>query len=176
MYIARIPNRHSPPAHLVNAEEAFEIRRSTPHGHAAAVLGTAKKLGLDRIIADRPSRQRNLVMAMIVARVLRPGSKLAAKHLRDGSLVLYDLSSSYYTGRCCTLALFGHNRDGKYGFPQINYGLLCDRDGRPPAIEVFEGNTADPAGQAAACGQGFHRPSSRQSDRRSGDTLEKPGP
>ena len=231
MYIAKIPNRHSPPAYLlresyredgkvknrtianlsalpveqieairqvlkgeklVNAAEVFEIRRSTPHGHAAAVLGTAKKLGLDRIIANRPSRQRDLVMAMIVARVLNPGSKLAtarglsrntrsntlgdmlglgcvdedelyeamdwflqrqpniekklaAKHLRDGSLVLYDLSSSYYTGRCCTLALFGHNRDGKYGFPQINYGLLCDRDGRPLAIEVFEGNTADPA-------------------------------
>lgn len=231
MYIAKVPNRSSPPAYLlresyrengkvknrtlanlsalpieqieamrrvlkgeklVPAEEAFEIRRSTPHGHAAAVMGTAKRVGIDRMLAARRTRQRDLVMAMIVARVLNPGSKLATarglsqhtrsntlgdmldlegvdedelydamdwliqrqptietklaqKHLQDGSLVLYDLSSSYYTGRCCSLAKFGHNRDGKRGVPQINYGLLCDGDGCPVAIEVFEGNTADPA-------------------------------
>ena len=230
MYIAKVPNRNSPPAYLlresyrengkvrnrtlanlsalpidrieairrvlkgqklVPIEEAFEIRRSTPHGHAAAVMGTARKLGLERLLAARGSRRRDLVMAMIVARVLDPGSKLATarglsrhtrsstlgemlnlesvgedelyramdwlierqpsierklakKHLQDGSLVLYDLSSSYYTGRCCSLAKYGHNRDGKRGVPQINYGLLCDRDGCPVAIEVFEGNTADP--------------------------------
>jgi hypothetical protein len=231
MYIAKVPNRSSPPAYLlresyrengkvknrtranlsalpieqieamrrvlrgeklVPAEEAFEIRRSTPHGHAAAVMGTAKRVGIDRMLAARRTRQRDLVMAMIVARVLNPGSKLATarglsrhtgsntlgemldlervdedelcdamdwlmqrqptiesklaqKHRQDGSLVLYDLSSSYYTGRCCPLAKFGHNRDGKRGVPQINYGLLCDGDGCPVAIEVFEGNTADPA-------------------------------
>jgi len=231
MYIARIPNRDSPPAYLlresyredgkvknrtlanlsslpieqieairrvlkgerlVPAEEAFEILRSTPHGHAAAVMGVAGKLGLERLLAARPGRRRNLVMAMIVARVFHPGSKLATarglseqtrcstlgetlgleqvdedelyeamdwlvqrqpaieqklakKHLQEGSLVLYDLSSSYYTGRCCSLAQYGHNRDGKRGVPQINYGLLCDRDGCPVAIEVFEGNTSDPA-------------------------------
>ena len=231
MYIAKVPNRNSPPAYLLResyrengkvknrtlanlsalpieqieairrvlkgekllpAEEAFQIRRSTPHGHAAAVMGTAKKLGLDRMLATRRNRQRDLVMAMIVARVLNPGSKLATarglsqqtrsstlgemlgldhvdedelyeamdwlvqrqpsiekrlakKHLHNGSLVLYDLSSSYYTGRCCSLAKYGHNRDGKRGVPQINYGLLCDRDGCPVATEVFEGNTADPA-------------------------------
>jgi len=231
MYIARVPNRNSPPAYLlresyrengkvknrtlanlsalpieqiqamrrvlkgetlVPADEAFAIHRSTPHGHAAAVLGTARKLGVDRLLAARRTRCRDLVMALIAARVLNPGSKLATaravsqqtrastlgemlelenvgedelydamdwliarqpaiekklarKHLQDGSLVLYDLSSSYYTGRCCSLARFGHNRDGKRGVPQINYALLCDRNGCPVAIEVFEGNTADPA-------------------------------
>jgi len=231
MYIAKVPNRNSPPAYLLResyrengkvknrtlanlsalpiaqieairrvlkgekllpAEEAFQIHRSTPHGHAVAVMGTAKRLGLDRMLAARRNRQRDLAMAMIVARVLNPGSKLATarglsqqtrsstlgemlaldhvdedelyeamdwlvqrqpsiekrlarKHLHNGSLVLYDLSSSYYTGRCCSLAKYGHNRDGKRGVPQINYGLLCDRNGCPVATEVFEGNTADPA-------------------------------
>jgi hypothetical protein len=231
MYVAKVPNRNSPPAYLlresyredgrvknrtlanlsglpieqieairgvlkgetlVPADKAFEIQRSTPHGHAAAVMGIARKLGLDQMLDRRPSRERDLVMAMIAARVLHPGSKLATarglskqtrastlgemlglervdedelydamdwlierqpsiekklakKHLRDGSLVLYDLSSSYYTGHCCSLAKFGHNRDGKRGVPQINYGLLCDRDGCPIATEVFDGNTADPA-------------------------------
>jgi hypothetical protein len=177
---------------LVPAEEVFEIVRSSPHGHVAAVLGAAKRLGLERLLVARGSRQRDLVMAMIVARVLNPGSKLATarglsqrtqastlgeilglgqvdedelyeamdwlverqpgiekklakQHLKDGSLVLFDLSSSYYTGRCCSLAKYGHNRDGKRHFPQINYGLLCDRDGCPVAIEVFEGNSGDPA-------------------------------
>jgi transposase len=229
MYIAKVPNRNSPPTYLlresyrengkvknrtlanltslatekieamrrilkgeklVSAEEAFQILRSTPHGHVAAVLGTGKRLGLDRILAGRRCRQRDLIMATIVARVLEPRSKLATarglseqtrsstlgeildlnevdeeelyramdwllerqpaiekklaqKHLKEGSLVLYDLSSSYYTGRCCPLAKYGHSRDGKRGFPQINYGLLCDRDGCPVATEVFEGNTSD---------------------------------
>jgi len=177
---------------LAPVEEVLEITRSLPHGHVAATLGTLKKLGLERILAARPSRQRTLVVAMIVARILRPGSKLATarglsrmtrsntlaeelgigsideddlydamdwllaaqgriekklakRHLEDGSLVLYDLSSSYYTGSHCPLAEFGHNRDGKKGFPQIVYGLLCNREGCPVAIEVFEGNTSDPA-------------------------------
>jgi hypothetical protein len=69
---------------------------------------------------------------------------LARKHLQDGSLMLYDVSSSYYTGEHCELARYGHNRDGKKRFPQIVYGLLCASDGCPVAIEVFEGNTADP--------------------------------
>lgn len=176
---------------LTPAEEAFEIVRSLPHGHVAAVLGTARKLGIERLLAARACRERTLVMAMIVARVLRPGSKLATarglsrqtsgtslgdsleldevagddlydamdwlvgrqpaiekklakRHLEEGSLVLCDLSSSYYTGRHCPLAKHGHNRDRKRGFPQINYGLLCDRDGRPIAIEVFDGNVGDP--------------------------------
>jgi len=70
-------------------------------------------------------------------------SKLAGKHLKEGTLILYDLSSSYYTGHHCELAKYGHNRDRKKGFPQINYGLICNRDGCPISIEVFSGNTAD---------------------------------
>jgi len=181
---------------LVPADEAFEILRGHPHGHVAAVLGTLRKLGLERLLDPQPSRQRRLVEAMIVARVLLPASKLATarmlgrataacslgvvwdlegldeddlyealdwlrkrqpriegklagKHLQDGSLVLYDLTSSYYTGRCCRLARFGHNRDGKKRFPQIVFGLLCNHEGCPVAVEVFEGNTADPKTVAA---------------------------
>jgi len=174
------------------APGGFQILRSLPHGHVAAVLGTLKQIGLDLLIASRPSLQRSLVLAMVVARVIEPRSKLAtlrglkeqtatsslamelgieveeerqlyhamdwlverqhrienklaAKHLHDGSLVLYDVSSSFYTGSHCALAQFGHNRDGDNGCPQIVYGLLCNAEGCPVAIEVFEGNTADPA-------------------------------
>lgn len=170
----------------------WEIVRTLPHGHVAAVLGSLHNLGLDRILASRRSRARDLVVAMIVARVIAPASKLATsralqeetattslsselgignldedelyaaldwlterqrrietklakKHLADGTLVLYDVSSSYYTGRQSGLVKFGHNRDGKKRFPQIVYGLLCTGDGCPVAVEVFEGNTADPA-------------------------------
>jgi transposase len=69
---------------------------------------------------------------------------LARKHLGDGTLVLYDVSSSYLEGRCCELAKLGYNRDGKKGKLQIVYGLLCAADGCPVAIEVFGGSTADP--------------------------------
>jgi len=171
--------------------ESFDIVRSLPHGHVAAVLGTLKKIGLEGMIASRPSRERDLVVAMVTARVMDPRSKLATarglqpdtasstlgealgvtsadeddlyeamdwlarhksriegklakKHLEDGSLVLYDVSSSYYTGKTCPLARFGHSRDGKKGFPQINYGILCNQEGCPVALEVFEGNTGDP--------------------------------
>ena len=176
---------------LVPVGELFEIKRGHPHGHVAAVLGTLRKLGLDRMLDPQPSRERRLVEAMIVARILLPASKLATArllakataasslgalleiddldeddlyealdwlrtrqatierklartHLKDGSLILYDLTSTYYTGRCCVLAKYGHNRDGKKRFPQIVIALLCDRDGRPIAVEVFEGNTSDP--------------------------------
>jgi len=170
----------------------FEIVRSFPHGHVAAVLATIRHLGLEELIGSRPSIQRTLITAMIVSRVIQPCSKLATsrglreesatsslalelglqidedrqlyqamdwllsrqaqienklakKHLRDGSPILYDLSSSSYTGTHCSLAMFGHNRDGANGYPQVNYGLLCNAEGCPVAIEVFEGNTADPA-------------------------------
>jgi hypothetical protein len=169
----------------------FEIVRSLPHGHVAAVLAALRQLGLEELIASRSSLQRTLVTAMIVSRVIEPCSKLATsrglreqsatsslalelglhieedrqmyqamdwllerqaqienklatRHLRQGSPILYDLSSSYYTGAHCSLAMFGHNRDGANGCPQINYGLLCNAEGCPVAIEVFEGNTADP--------------------------------
>ncbi len=70
---------------------------------------------------------------------------LARRHLRDGTLVLYDVSSSYVEGRCCELANFGHSRDHRPDKMQIVYGLLCSADGCPVAIEVFEGNTGDPS-------------------------------
>jgi transposase len=168
----------------------LKIVRTLPHGHVAAVLGTLRKLGLEELLASRPSRERSLVVAMIVARILQPASKLATtralqeetattslahelelesvdedelyealdwllkhqtrietklahKHLADGTLVLYDVTSSYYTGQRSELIQFGYNRDGKHDCPQIVYGLLCSADGCPVAIEVFAGNTSD---------------------------------
>ena len=173
---------------LVPAGEAFVIKRSLPHGHVRAVLGTLKKLGLDRMIASKRCRKRDLVVAMIVERLLHPGSKLAntrtwststlaeeldvadaevdevyaalewliarqsriesklaSRHLQEGGIAMYDLSSSSYYGRKCPLARFGKNRDGKRGVPCIAYGLLADREGRPISIDVYPGNTGDPA-------------------------------
>lgn len=171
--------------------EQWDIVRTLPHGHVAAVWGTLKNLSLDSVLGSRPSRQREVAMGMIVARVIGPASKLATarafkdetastslslelgiqdvrdeelyttldwlgkrqrrietklakKHLADGTLVLYDVSGSYYTGRCSGLVKFGFNRDDKRGVPQIVYGLLCNAEGCPIAVEVFEGNTADP--------------------------------
>ena len=71
--------------------------------------------------------------------------KLAGRHLAEGALVLYDVSSSYYEGRCCPLARFGHNRDGKKGRKIIVYGVITDAQGRPVAVDVYEGNTGDPS-------------------------------
>lgn len=173
---------------FVPSHQAFRIIHAKAHGHVAAVLGTLRKLGLDTLLAARPSRQRNLAVALIVARLLFPCSKLATprhwrattladelgvadatvdeiyrvldwlgrrqatieaqlarRHLRRGGLVLYDVSSSFYHGRTCPLARHGHDRDGKKGLPIIVYGLLADASGRPVAIEVFPGNTGDPA-------------------------------
>jgi len=173
-------------------EDAFEIRRSRPHGHVAAVLGSVYRLGLDRLLDRGRSDQRDIIVALIVARILDPRSKLATvrglredtlssslgellgleqidedpvyaamdwlmerqdkiekalakRHLEEGTLVLYDLSSTWYEGHTCSLAARGYSRDGKKGTLQINFGLMCDRDGRPIAVEVFEGNTGDPA-------------------------------
>ena len=177
---------------LHSLDDAFEILRALPHGHVAAVLGTLRKLGLERLLDRAPSRQRDLVVAMIAARILEPRSKLATarglasetanhtlaeelgvedasaedlyeamdwllrrqpkierglarRHLEDGSLVLCDLTSVYLEGRKCTLARHGYSRDKKRGKLQIVLALLCNRDGCPVAVEVFEGNTADPA-------------------------------
>jgi hypothetical protein len=176
--------------------EAFEITRSLPHGHVAAVLGTARRLGVEELIDATPSRTRDLVTAMLVAQVIDPGSKLAvarglraetatsslgrllgvascdeddlyaamdwvlerkevienalaARHLVNGTLVLYDVSSAAFEGRTCPLGAIGHPRDGVKGRLQIVYGLLCSPAGIPIAIEVFEGNTADPNTLAA---------------------------
>ena len=164
--------------------------RSLPHGHVKAALGTLRKIGLDEMIASRRSRERDLAVAMVVARLLSPSSKLAtaqsvsretavstlgqelgveevdadelydamdwlvarqtriekklgARHLGNGSLVLYDVSGSYYTGTHCPLAQYGYPRDGKKKFPQIVYGLLCTSEGCPVGVEVFSGDTAD---------------------------------
>jgi hypothetical protein len=176
---------------LPTVDDDIEIVRNLPHGHVAAVLGTLRKIGLDRVISSKPCRDSQLILAMIVMRIIAPGSKLAQlnglrsetsqhslaeelrleeietaemynaldwlskrqtrienklakKHIVGGELVLYDVSSSYYTGRHSDLIRMGYSRDGKPGEPQIVYGLLCDRDGCPVAIEVFSGNTADP--------------------------------
>lgn len=177
--------------------DELEIERSLPHGHVAAVLGTIRKIALDRLILSTtkdPVARRccDLVVAMMVDRLIEPRSKLgfvravdresaisslsavfglgkvkereayealdwllerqtrienglARRHLEDGVLVLYDVSSSYFEGRCCPLARYGHSRDHRRDRPQIVYGLLCTREGLPIAVEVFDGNTADPS-------------------------------
>ena len=177
-------------ARLVPAGTEFTIARSLPHGHVAAVAAMARKLGLPALLG--PScRARDLVLALIISRVVRPASKLAtaawwsdvtlgvdldvagastheiyaamdwladrqdaiesklaAKHLgpevNPGRMALLDLTSSWVTGRCCELAARGYSRDGKKGCEQIEYAILTDPEGRPVAVRVFEGNTADP--------------------------------
>ncbi len=157
---------------VANPGDAFDIHRSLPHGHVAAVLGSLKKLRLDRTIASTAGPERERVLALIATRILNPGSKLATarglaaptardslaamlglgdideddlyaamdwllerqdaieqrlaqRHLKDGALVLYDLTSVYLEGRRCPLAKHGYSRDGKRGKLQIEFGLLC---------------------------------------------------
>jgi transposase len=171
---------------LMGAQDAFEIERSLPAGHVNAAIAMARRLELPKLLDRSPSRERDLCLAMILGRVICPGSKLgmvrtlgqstlaselgvegadeddlylamdwllerqsavedrlARRHLADGEMVLYDVSSSYFEGRTCPLAKLGYSRDGKRGLPQIIYGLLCDRDGRPVAVEVFTGELHD---------------------------------
>jgi transposase len=172
-------------------EEAFDITRSQPHGHVAAILGTLRRLGLVGLIDRKPSRLRDLSVAMIAARIVRPRSKfatarglseqtlasslgdllgvqdadeddlyeamdwlvarqekienkLAHRHLSEGTLVLYDVSSSYFEGHTCPLARLGHSRDGRKDKLQIVFGLITNAEGCPVAVEVFEGSTGDP--------------------------------
>ena len=177
---------------LLSAGEDLKVTRSLPHGHVAAVAAQAKQLGLAALLGPA-SREADLAFALIVARVVRPGSKLATtswwtdttmaqdlsiadantdevyaamdwiaeqqesieaklahRHLEDPEtnpdrLAMFDLSSSWMTGSHCPLAARGYSRDGKKGLPQIEYGLLTDPHGRPVAVKVFPGNTADPA-------------------------------
>lgn len=186
--------------------DAFTVTRSLPHGHVAAALGTARKIGLDGVLGPDRDRCRDLALALVIGRILEPASKLATaralssttaawslgqmlglgevdedelydaldwlrerqpvietalakRHLTNGMLVLYDVSSSYMEGRCCPLAQRGYSRDGKKGTLQIIYGLLCAPDGCPIAIEVFDGDTADPMTLASQIGklkQRFH--------------------
>jgi transposase len=95
-------------------------------------------------VADADEDDLYAAMDWVLARQDRIEQKLAARHLQAGGLVLYDLTSSYVEGTTCPLAAFGHNRDGKRGKRQINYGLLTDAPGRPLAVSVFKGNTGDP--------------------------------
>jgi hypothetical protein len=176
---------------LVPAETVCTIGRCLPHGHVAAVAAMARTLGLAALLGP-VCRSRDLALALIVSRVIRPASKLstlswwadttlgadlditgastdelyaamdwladrqeaiettlAAKHLgpkvNPSRMALFDLSSSWVTGRCCELAARGYSRDGKKGLPQIEYGILTDPEGRPVAVRVFPGNTADPS-------------------------------
>jgi hypothetical protein len=171
---------------LVDLEEQFQIERSLPHGHVAAVLSVLRHLDLERLICRERCRERDLAVAMVCQLVIAPASKLsmtrrfhqstlgeelslgevseaellgaldwllsrqeriekalARRHLSDGSFVLYDLSSSYVEGRCCELAALGHNRDGKKGKLQVNWGLICSPEGRPVSVQVHPGNTED---------------------------------
>ena len=171
---------------LVDADGAVQADRTLPHGHAAAVHAMARALGFPALLGP-PGPARDLAYALVVSRVLRPGSKLstlawwgdvtlgadlgvagastddvyaamdwlasrqddierqlAARHLREGGIAMFDLSSSWVEGSRCELAAYGYSRDGKRGKAQIEYGLLTDNDGRPVAVRVFTGNTGDP--------------------------------
>jgi len=182
----------APPDAAPRVAPDFEVIRTRPHGHVAATLGSLRKLALHTLISRSPCRQRDIICALIVARILDPHSKLATvrdlhhdtltsslgavlaledidedevyaamdwllpqqvrienqlarRHLKDATLVLYDLTSTWFEGHTCPLAKFGHSRDGKRDKLQIVIGLLCEPEGRPIAIEVFDGNTGDPS-------------------------------
>ena len=171
--------------------EAFPIKRTLPHGHVAAVLGTARKLGLERMLHRKSSRMRDIALGTIVKRLLYPCSKLATsrglstqsastslgavmglgevsgnevlsmldwllgrkrwierslanRHLGEGMMILYDVTSSYFEGESCSPSAFGYSRDRKRGKKQITFGLLCSAEGCPVAVEVFGGDVRDP--------------------------------
>jgi ribosomal protein L18 len=175
-----------------SVEEVFCVERTLPHGHVAAVLGAARGSGAALWFGSAPQELQPLLLALLVARVIAPASKLAThrllhddtascslgrllgvgqcsaddlyraldwlyeaqpaierrlarQHLAGATLVLYDLTSTWLTGRCCALAARGHSRDGKRDDPQIVFGLVCTAQGCPISVEVFKGNTADPA-------------------------------
>ena len=171
---------------LQAVEKTFEVIASPAHGHVQAVFLAMQRLGFASVLASKPSRERDLVLAMVASRIICPATKLAttrlwsvstlaqefgvsdadedelyaamdwllagqdriqkklaARHLKEDALVLYDLSSSYFEGVQCPLAKLGYSRDGKRGTLQVNYGLLTDDRGCPVAISVYEGNTSD---------------------------------
>jgi transposase len=96
-------------------------------------------------VADADSKELYAAMDWLRARQGTIEKRLAQRHLAENAVVLYDVSSSYYEGHTCPLACYGHDRDGKKGLPIIVYGLLTDAHGRPVALDVYPGNTADPA-------------------------------
>ena len=185
-----------------SASSVLTIERSLPHGHVAAVLGAARGSGAAIWFGSAPKELQPLLLAMLVARVIAPASKLAThrllhedtascslgrvlgvgqcsadelyrgldwlheaqpaierrlarQHLAGATLVLYDLTSTWMTGRCCELAAYGHSRDGKRDDPQIVFGLVCTAQGCPIAVEVFKGNASAsstwPGWATAAC-------------------------
>ena len=95
-------------------------------------------------VADATEDQLYDAMDWLLQRQSALERKLAKRHLSEGASVLYDVTSSYYEGKTCPLARFGHDRDGKTGLPIIVYGTLTDADGRPVAVQVYPGNTGDP--------------------------------
>jgi len=173
---------------LAPADSSLECIRSLPHGHVEAVRTAMRRLGFEKLIDGKASRERDLVAAMVVGRIISPEAsklamthaladttlaeelgvadahedelyaamdwlierqdkiekRLAKRHLKEGGLVLFDLTSSSFEGVTCPLAKIGYSRDGKPGTLQVNYGLLADSRGCPVAVSVFEGNTADP--------------------------------
>lgn len=125
------------------------MRLIAPQSKLATCRGLKEETATSSLAVDLelgPIAEEEIYQALdwLAARQTRIETKLARKHLQDGTLVLYDVSSSYYTGHHPSLVQFGYNRDGKQGFPQIVYGLLCNAEGCPVAIEVFQGNTSDP--------------------------------
>ena len=172
---------------VVSVDELFEKRSSKLHGHVDAVLKTVKRLGLNKILSAKRCKERDIIVAAIVARICEPDSKLAMsrwwddttlpelldlqgvdedhiykamdwllerqgriekklakRHLGEGDMVLYDLTSSYFEGVTCPLARLGKSRDRKRSTLQINYGLVSTKDGCPVSVSVYEGNTGDP--------------------------------
>ena len=173
---------------LAPAGGGLDCIRSLPHGHVEAVRIATRRLGFEKLIDGKASRERDLVVAMVAGRIIAPEAsklamthawsdttlaedlgvadahedelyaamdwlldrqekiekRLAKRHLKEGGLVLFDLTSSSFEGVTCPLARIGYSRDGKPGTPQVNYGLLADARGCPVAVSVFEGNTADP--------------------------------
>ena len=172
---------------LVSPQDLLTTRQTLPHGHVEAILAMIRRLDLEAVIASKRCRERGLVVAMIIQRLIDPCSKLAttraghtttlaeelgvgeatedelyaamdwlwarqeriekklaARHLSEGGMVLYDVTSSSSEGRTCPLAHFGHNRDGDKQLPIIVYGVMTDGAGRPVAVEVYPGNTGDP--------------------------------
>jgi len=111
---------------------------------ATTRLWSTTTLGESLGVADADVDELYDALDWLLARQPHIEQKLAARHLRDGGVVLYDVSSSYYEGRTCPLARFGHDRDGKTGLPIIVYGVMTDGDGRPVATEVYAGNVGDP--------------------------------
>ena len=173
---------------LAPADGGLECIRSLPHGPVKAVRTAMRRLGFEKLIDGKASRERDLVVAMVAGRIIAPEAsklamthawsdttlaedlgvagahedelyaamdwlierqdkiekRLAKRHLKEGGLVLFDLTSSSFEGVTCPLAKIGYSRDGKPGTLQVNYGLLADSRGCPVAVSVFEGNTADP--------------------------------